>query len=211
MTRMLTCPPDGPTAAILSETAAALRAGRIVILPTDTVYGAAADPRAPGALERLFRLKGRPADKPIALLAADARQVEAAAELGAAGRALAARFWPGALTLVLRCGGAWEGYRVPDHPAVQAVLRAAGSTLRVTSANRSGEAPALTAAQAAAALDGAADLALDAGPAPGGRPSTVFALGPGRPRILREGPIPAAAVLAVWQAAQLQDGQPPSA
>ena len=182
---------------MVDKVVSALRRGALVILPTDTVYGVAADPRAPGtpgtpgAEERLFRAKCRPGNKPIPLLAADYRQVEASrAELGVAGRALAARYWPGALTLVLKTGNTWEGFRVPHHPATQAILKAVGGMLRVTSANMSGKPPALTAAAAVAALGSAVELVVDAGPAPGGVPSTVVRIGAGRCDVLREGAIP---------------------
>ncbi|MDD3089688.1 MAG: Sua5/YciO/YrdC/YwlC family protein, partial [Candidatus Omnitrophica bacterium] len=107
------------------------------------------------------------------------------------------RYWPGALTLVLRIGDAWEGFRVPDHPVMLAILKALGGVLRVTSANMSGEAPALTAAAAIAALGSAVDLAVDAGPAPGGVPSTVVKIWPGRYEILREGAVPSAEIAGI--------------
>jgi len=178
-----------------------LRRGALVILPTDTVYGVAADPGTPGtpsAEERLSRVKRRPDNKPIALLAADVRQVEVAkAELGVIGRALADRYWPGALTMVLKTGATWEGFRVPNHPVTLAILKAMGGVLRVTSANLSGEAPALTAAAAVAALGSAIELVVDAGPAPGGVPSTVVKIGLGRCDVLREGAIPASEIAEV--------------
>ncbi|MFA5043539.1 MAG: L-threonylcarbamoyladenylate synthase [Kiritimatiellia bacterium] len=183
---------------MVDKVGAALRRGALVVLPTDTVYGVAAAPGAPGAEKRLFRIKHRPDNKPIALLAADIRQVEAfRAELGAIGRALAKRYWPGALTMVLKTGIAWEGFRVPDHPVTLAILKATGGVLRVTSANLSGEAPALTAVAAVAALGSAIELAVDAGPAPGGVPSTVVKIGLGRCDVLREGAIPAAEIAGI--------------
>ncbi|MDD5676563.1 MAG: L-threonylcarbamoyladenylate synthase [Kiritimatiellae bacterium] len=175
-----------------------LRRGGLVILPTDTVYGVAAAPAAPGAEERLFRAKRRPDNKPIALLAADRCQVEACqGELGVFGRALADRYWPGALTMVLRTGNSWEGFRVPDHPVMLAILKAVRGVLRVTSANISGGAPALTAAAAIAALGSAVELAVDAGPAPGGMPSTVIKIWPGRYDVLREGAVPSAEIAGI--------------
>ena len=180
---------------MVDEVVATLRRGALVILPTDTVYGVAANPGTPGAEERLCRVKRRPDNKPIALLAADGRQVEAfRAELGVIGRALAARYWPGALTMVLKTGDTWEGFRVPNHPVTLAILKAMGGVLRVTSANMSGEAPALTAAAAVAALGSAIELVVDAGPAPGGVPSTVVKIGRGRCDVLREGAIPGAEI-----------------
>lgn len=173
------------------EVVAALRRGALVILPTDTVYGVAADPHLPGAEQRLFRAKRRPDEKPIPLLAADCRQVEAyEAELGTFGRALARRYWPGALTMVLKTGNRWEGFRVPNHPVTLAILKAVGGILRVTSANLSGKPAALTAGAAITALGPVVELAVDAGPAPGGVPSTVVKIGPGVFEVLREGAIP---------------------
>jgi L-threonylcarbamoyladenylate synthase len=187
--RILSTRPD-PEAAVRAA-AAALRAGRLVVLPTDTVYGVAADPRAPGGEERLCAAKGRDRDKPIPLLAADLAAVEAGgALLRGPERRLAGRFWPGPLTLVLDVRGAarrTEGFRVPACGVALALLRAAGGVLRVTSANMSGEPPALTAGAAAAALGAAVDLVLDAGPAPGGIASTVARVEDGRLRILRQG------------------------
>ncbi len=200
MPRLLTLPLSGPPdSRVIGEAASVLRAGGLVILPTDTVYGIAADPRRPEAEARLYAAKGRPMGKPVPLLVAGVEQVDAwPADFSRAGRALAARYWPGALTLVLKAGMRWEGFRVPDHPATLALLRAAGGALRVTSANRSGCPPARTAADAAASLGEAADLVLDAGPAPGGMPSTVVKAGPDGCAILRAGAIPAAAI---WAAA----------
>ena len=190
-----------PDACVVDEVVSTLRRGALVILPTDTVYGVAADPGTPcapgmpGAEERLLRVKRRPDNKPIALLAADTHQVEVTlAELGVIGHALADRYWPGALTMVLKTGATWEGFRVPNHPVTLAILKAMGGVLRVTSANMSGEAPALTAAAAVAALGSAIALVVDAGPAPGGVPSTVVKIGCGRCDILREGAIPGAEI-----------------
>jgi L-threonylcarbamoyladenylate synthase len=184
-----------------------LRRGALVILPTDTVYGVAADPGSPGAEERLFRVKRRPDNKPISLLAADSRQVEACrAELGVIGRALANRYWPGALTMVLQTGDIWEGFRIPNHPVTLAILKAMGGALRVTTANMSGEAPTLTAAAAIAALGSAIELVVDAGPAPGGVPSTVVKIGLGRCDVLREGAIPASEIAGI--VASLRENNP---
>jgi len=182
---------DGSDPRVLNEALAVLRQGAILVLPTDTVYGMAADPRVTGAEQRLCQAKGRPEDKPIPLLTANCAQIERwPARLGPVARALAKRYWPGALTLVLPAGNGWEGFRIPDHAAAQAVLSAVGGALRVTSANRSGSAPALTAKAAAETLGGAVELVLDTGPAPGGRPSTVVQIGETTITILREGAIP---------------------
>lgn len=188
---------DGTASGALDEALAVLRRGGLVALPTDTVYGVAADPGVPGAEERLGQAKGRTEDKAIPLLAADCDQVERwPARLTPLARKLARKYWPGALTMVLECGGGRrEGFRVPAHAAALALLRAAG-TLRVTSANRSGAAPALTAQAAAEALGAGVELVLDAGPAPGGRPSTVIRVDGDTVAVLREGAIPGREILA---------------
>lgn len=190
-------PWDGIAPGILDAALAALRRGALLVLPTDTVYGVAADPRVPGAEERLRRAKGRDAAKAIPLLAADCGQIERwPAALTPLARKLARRYWPGALTMVLADGaGGWNGFRIPAHAAALALLRAAGSPLRVTSANRSGAPPALTAQAAADALGAAVELILDAGPAPGGRPSTVIRLDEPAIAILREGAIPGCEII----------------
>ena len=109
------------------------------MLPTDTVYGVAADPRVPAAVERLYAVKGRDARKPVPLLVTGVDEAERrGAIMGRRARRLAERYWPGPLTLVLPTGTGTEGFRVPDHAVTLAVLRAAGGGLRVTSANRSG-------------------------------------------------------------------------
>lgn len=185
----------------MDEAVAVLRRGALLVMPTDTVYGVAADPRIPGAEQRLFRAKGRPEHKPIALLAADCAQIERRpVRLDPMARALAQRYWPGALTMVLPAGDRWEGFRIPDHAAALAVLRAAGGVLRVTSANRSGAPPALTAGAAVEALNDVVDLALDAGPASEERPSTVIQIGSGTLTILREGAIPGREILETYRA-----------
>lgn len=192
--RMLAVDAHTPDPAAVEEAARILRAGGLVILPTETVYGVAADPRQPKAMQRLFEAKGRDDGKPVARLAASAAQVAAqGADLsGLAGR-LAARFWPGPLTMVLDGPDGAVGYRVPDHAVPQAVLRAFGAAIAATSANRSGQPDAVTAAEAAEALGTAVDLILDAGPAPGAAPSTVVRVGVGNHvEILRAGALSAA-------------------
>ena len=179
-------------AAAVAAAVAALRQGDLVVLPTDTVYGVAADPRVAGAEARIRQAKGRDEDKPIPLLAADVEGVTAAGfPMDEAQRRLANRFWPGPLTLVLGAVGRPEGIRVPACDTARAIIRACGGLLRVTSANRSGEPPALTAMAAAAALGPSVALVLDDGPSPGGVASSVVAVAAGRVRIIRDGAIAA--------------------
>lgn len=178
-------------AAAVRTCARLLRAGELVIIPTDTVYGVAADPRVPSAVARLYAVKGRWARKPVALLAAGLRAVEAyGARLRPAERCLAAKFWPGPLTLVLKTGSGWEGFRVPKHALACQILRAAGGILRVSSANRSGEPPATSADAAVRALGSRVAAVVDAGPTRSDVPSTVVKVERGRIRILRRGVIP---------------------
>lgn len=174
----------------MEEAARALLRGELVIVPTETVYGLAADGRVPGAVERIFAAKGRPDDKPVPWLAAGVEEVRKAGARvdGAAGR-LARRYWPGPLTLVLDTPDGAKGFRVPAYAAALALLRRVGGVLAVTSANRSGEAPALTAQDALRALGETVAVVLDAGPSPGGVPSTVVKVEQTRIHVLREGAI----------------------
>lgn len=183
----------------LVEAARALRAGDVVAFPTDTLYGLAADPRSEGALARLFALKGRGAEKVVALIASDLPQVRTVATVSDAAARLAARFWPGPLTLVLpaRAGLASAvvsdagavGVRVPDHGVARALAAGFGHAITATSANRSGDAPTADPDEVARQLPGV-DLLVDAGRSPGGPPSTVVDLSRGAPVLLRAGAVP---------------------
>lgn len=195
----------------------ALRAGRLVALPTDTVYGLSVALDAPDGIGRLFAAKRRPPEKGVVLLLADHRQAEEVALLDAAAHVLAAAFWPGGLTLVVRqrpdvrlpaalTGGAPTiGLRLPAHECPRALARALGP-LPVTSANRSGEPDAIDAAGVLAQLGDATDfeLVLDGGPVRGGVPSSVVDCSTGSPRLLRAGAIPLAALAAVLDEAELE-------
>ena len=203
---------DGPAGR--TEAVGVLRAGGIVGLPTDTVYGIAADLAAPDGIERLFIAKQRPTERGIVLLLADASQAEQIGRIDSTARALADALWPGGLTLVvlklpdvslpavLTGGTPTIGLRVADHPAPRALAAAVGP-LPTTSANRSGQPDARTATEVLAALGDSIDLVLDGGPAPGGRPSTVVDLTGERPRIARVGAISADRVRGVLVAAGL--------
>jgi L-threonylcarbamoyladenylate synthase len=181
-----------------------------VALPTDTVYGIAVDLASPGGIERLFAAKRRPPERGVVLLLASTDQAAAIGQLGPAGQALAAAFWPGGLTLVLRQtagvqlpaaltgGSPTVGLRVADHPAPRAIASALGP-LPTTSANRSGQPDAVTAHDVVAALGDAIELVLDGGRARGGSPSTVVDLSRERPRILRAGAIPESRIREVLQ------------
>lgn len=181
----------------IAAAAAAVARGEVVGVPTDTVYGIAADPWNENAVATLFELKGRPDDKPVGLLAASASQAAEIADIGPA-RALTERYWPGALTLVLRpvvvipdwIGSASVravGVRVPDHDGLRRLLGMTGP-LAVTSANRSGESETLDEVGARAVFGDRVAVFVP-GRCPGGVASTVVdATGPDLV-VLRAGPI----------------------
>jgi len=175
----------------IAQAATLLNKGGVVVIPTDTVYGIAAHPAKPEALARICTIKGRPTGKPVALLAADRLAVERfGADFPLAAQRLAERYWPGALTLVLPCGETFEGFRVPAHQGACRLLAACGGVLRVTSANLSGEMPAVSAVSALQEVGLEADLVLDDGMSPGGVPSTVVKVTQaGELTVLREGAI----------------------
>ena len=178
----------------LAAATALLNAGGVAVIPTDTVYGLAARPDFPDAVERLYSIKGRDAKKPIALLAADAAAAARflGRELPPLAADLAALHWPGALTLVLpmRDGGHFEGLRVPNHDWTRRLLSSCGGVLRVTSANLSGCRPATDAPAALADVGLSADMVVDDGISPGGAASTVVKIDElGAMTLLRQGPV----------------------
>jgi L-threonylcarbamoyladenylate synthase len=152
-----------PQPDLLERARETLQNGGLVIIPTETVYGVACDPSVPGAFKKLISAKGRDGDKPVARLAAGKAQVKAAAASWNAGlEAVAARYWPGPLTIVLETAEGWTGYRVPDHAVASCLAERCGRTLALTSANLSGEPDSRTAQEAMASVQ--ADLVLDGGP-----------------------------------------------
>jgi L-threonylcarbamoyladenylate synthase len=191
-----------------------LRAGGLVAMPTDTVYGVGVALDAKDGLERLFAVKDRPLDRAIVLLVADLEQAATVGVLTPAARLLAERFWPGGLTFVLRQtlearlpavltgGAATIGVRIPDHESPRALARAL-EPLPVTSANMSGRPEARDAAEVLAQLGERIDLVLDGGPARGGVPSTVVDCSVAQPRILRVGAIAPSRLATVLEAAGL--------
>lgn len=178
----------------LAAAATLLQAGALVAFPTDTVYGLGCRAGDEAALARIFEAKRRPADKLVPMLAASLEQVEAQGYLvDEQARALARRWWPGPLTLVLeRAGhdGATQGFRVPDHPIALELIRRSGP-LPTSSANRSGEPEAYDADDVLVAF---ADVDLvaavvDGGRVPGGVASTVVDLSVTPAVLRREGPV----------------------
>jgi tRNA threonylcarbamoyl adenosine modification protein (Sua5/YciO/YrdC/YwlC family) len=183
---------------VIEDALAAILAGEVVGIPTDTVYGIGADPINPDAVARLFEMKGRPEGKPIGVLVASVDQAREIAELNDKGAALAVRYWPGALTLVVtprvvmadsvgdRQTGT-IGIRVPDHPVALELLALTGP-LAVTSANESGGVEAMNDREARDVFGERIAVYLE-GVAPGGEASTVIDASGADLIVLRRGPI----------------------
>ena len=192
----------------VARAADVLRAGGLVALPTETVYGLAANALDARAVGRIFAAKGRPANNPIIVHVADVEMARrCASRWPAAAESLGRAFWPGALTLVVprasevpdavTAGGETVGIRWPSHPLIQAVIRACGFPLAAPSANRSGEISPTNAAHVRKSLGEAAALIIDGGQSQIGIESTVIDVSGDRPRLLRPGMIGVAAVEAV--------------
>jgi tRNA threonylcarbamoyl adenosine modification protein (Sua5/YciO/YrdC/YwlC family) len=205
MTIVIDAAGEVPRESVIAAAVEALRGGDIVGVPTDTVYGLAADPWHSGAADRLFLAKGRPRSVELPLLVTGPEQaLTLATAVPEPAHRLMARFWPGALTIVLPRrpeiaadlgeDDATIGLRCPDHPVPLALCAALGP-LATTSANRHGEPPCTTAGAVAESLPGVV-LVLDAGPCDGA-PSTVVDSTGEQPKLLREGAIAWADVLAV--------------
>jgi L-threonylcarbamoyladenylate synthase len=190
-TRLLAA--DSPGA--VEEAAAALARGELVAFPTDTVYGLSAGHEH---VRKLYGAKDRPKEKRIPVLLSDTGNLEASAIVTPIARALAQRFWPGPLTIVLvapRRGT--MAFRVPDHPLARRLIAASGGGLPVTSANRSGEPDARTAQEVIDQLDGRISLVLDGGTTPGGVSSTIVDCTTDQLKILRQGAISEAEIESV--------------
>lgn len=198
MTTRLSVATERPEPAALARAVDVLRSGGLVAFPTDTVYGIAADPRQEAAVERLFLLKGRDRRTAVPLIAADTEQAMAAGAFGPREMRVAAAFWPGPLSIVVPAKAVLSravlgehhtvAIRVPAHAVARALAAAFGFCITATSANPSGDIPAEAADRLIETLPGI-DLLLDAGPAPGGPPSTIVALDEHGPVLVRAGAV----------------------
>ncbi len=207
-----------PDAAGLAEAAALLRAGELVALPTETVYGLAGDARNDRAVARIFEAKGRPHFNPLIVHLPDLAQAHAFARFSPDAERLADAFWPGPLTLVLplrkdaglsplvTAGNDSVAIRVPAHPVAQGLLRAFGGPLAAPSANPSGKVSPTRAAHVLAGLGGRIGAVVDGGPCAVGLESSIVALDP--PRLLRPGGLPAEAIEACLGAHLAQESDP---
>lgn len=196
---------DPPPDDVVAAAAAILRAGGLAGVPTDTVYGIAADPFKAGATDRLFKLKRRPRSIELPVLVASVEQaLELATMVPSAAQRLMAQFWPGALTVVLPrrpdlnadlgMDDETIGVRCAAHPVPLALCALVGP-LATTSANRHGSPPATTADEVVAELGTSLDIVLDAGHC-SGQPSTVVDCTGAEPRLLREGSLTWVSILA---------------
>ena len=196
----------------IAVAATAILAGQVVAIPTDTLYGLAADPFSPIAVARVFEVKGRLAERALLLIAADTAQIAARpGPLSQVAQRLADRFWPGPLTLLLEApdtlapdvtgGSARVGVRVPAHDVARALCRACTLPLTATSANISDRPATNDPDEVTRMLGSRIDLLLDAGQTAGGPPSTIVdATGPTL-RLVRTGAVPWDEVLACVQRA----------
>jgi L-threonylcarbamoyladenylate synthase len=192
---------EAATAEAIKRAAAALRSGRLVAFPTETVYGLGADATNPRAVAQVFAVKGRPRFNPLIVHVPDFAAAAALAQFNETARQLAAAFWPGALSLVLprrrgcpvadltSAGLTTLAVRVPAHAVATRLLRATGLPIAAPSANRSGHVSPTTAAHVAADLGDRVDLILDAGRAPLGLESTVVDVSGASAVVLRPGGI----------------------
>lgn len=190
----------------IRDAARALRAGKLVAFPTETVYGLGADATDEAAVARVFEAKQRPRFNPLIVHFPNLEAAESEAVFNDAARALASAFWPGPLTLVLprtpdcriaqlvSAGLGTIAVRVPGHVVAQNLFRAAGVPVAAPSANRFGDISPTTAAHVSASLDGAPAVILDGGPPRVGIESTVVDLSGDEPALLRPGGVPVEAI-----------------
>ena len=188
-------------AAGIERAAALLRSGGVVAVPTETVYGLAARADSAAAVAEIYRAKGRPEFNPLIVHVGSLAMARGLVRLDAAAESLAARFWPGPLTLVLplapdapvaaavTAGLPTIALRMPDHPAMRALIAALGLPLAAPSANRSGAVSPTTAAHVALSLDGRIDAILDGGAAAQGLESSIVAVRDHGWQLLRPGPV----------------------
>jgi len=205
---LLRIDPADPAPAILSKAAGVLSAGGVLVFPTRSLYGLGVDAFNEKAVEKLFRIKGRPAGKPVLVLIHDLGQLGSLViDVPETARHLIRRFWPGRVTLVFHAGKGLPqkltagtgkiGVRLAGHPVAARLAAAFGHPITGTSANRSGRPGAFRVPDLDPGIRNAVDLILDAGPLKGGAGSTILDVTCDPPRILREGVVSVSDIFAV--------------
>ncbi len=208
MAEILKVDPAAPEPERIVRAATLVRRGEVIAFPTDTLYGLAADPFNEAAVERVFAIKERPPDAPLLLLVDSVEMAERCAErLPPLFQRLAARFWPGPLTLVVDASARIPalvtantgrvGLRLPAAAIAVALVRAVGGPVTATSANRSGMGACRSAADVQAALGDRLPLIVDGGPSPLAQPSTIVGIRDSSWEMIREGAILAAELAGV--------------
>ena len=200
----------------IGDAATVLKEGGVVAFPTDTVYGLGADIHNPVAVDRIYEIKGRPKGSPLPVLISDiSRLSDVVTSLDPFALHLAELCWPGGLTLVLPTSvplpdallqDGCVGVRVPDDPICIRLIERFGGPITGTSANRTGQAPAIDARQVREQLGKSVDYILDAGKAQQAKPSTVVRVLHGEVTVLREGVVASAAIIKTWDEYRAQSG-----
>jgi L-threonylcarbamoyladenylate synthase len=190
---------NADTPGAIEEAADLLKQGHIIAFPTDTLYGVGVDPFNSAAIEQLYQVKERVADKGIPILLADISDLEKVAQdISNLAQSLIEQYWPGPLTLIvprhprlpaMLSPNEGIAVRIPDHAISRAFIRAAGGIAATSSANHSGEQPARNAAEAFRVMNGQISAVLDGGSVQHGQGSTVLDCMSDPPQVLREGPV----------------------
>lgn len=199
-TKTIRIDPDYPSLEPIREAAGLIRNGGVVVFPTTGLYGLGADALNLCAIERVFRIKQRPSDKPLSILIRDRASIDPLVQdVSPAAHAVMDHFWPGKLTVVLNAGSCLPealtaqtgkiGLRVPAHPVSRALLNMLDGPLTATSANISGYQGCSRISALDSRIEDGVDLILDAGPLKGGVGTTVIDVSVDPPRVLREGAI----------------------
>lgn len=199
-----------PQQDVIQEAARIICSGGVVVFPTTSLYGLAADAFSPEAIEKVFAIKQRPSNKPILILVPDIRDIQGLVQdIHPAAKQVMTALWPGNLTLIFKAGSVLLprltagtgkiGIRLPVYPVARLLVRAAVRPITATSANISGHRGCSQIADLDPSVAAAVDLILDAGPLQGGAGSTILDVSQDPPVFLREGAIPQSRILSVLQ------------
>jgi L-threonylcarbamoyladenylate synthase len=202
--------PVQPCSDTILEVARIICSGGVVVFPTTSLYGLAADASNPVAVEKVFTIKQRPLNKPILILVPDIRDIQyLVQDIPLAAQRIMTALWPGNLTLIFKAGNGLLpiltagtgkiGIRLPIHPVTRLLVHAAGRPITATSANISCQIGCSRIADLDPTISSAVDLILNAGPLEGGTGSTILDVSEDPPILLREGSIPQSRILSLLQ------------